>query len=57
MYDGSPDQFIPFLNRLDLRSQDERWINITYVSQNGIAHDILTQFTVISHETVLTDAK
>jgi hypothetical protein len=32
-YDGSPDQLIPFLNRLDICCQDNAWKAITYITE------------------------
>jgi hypothetical protein len=31
LYDGSPEQLVPFLNRLDIRRQDEGWYPITFL--------------------------
>jgi hypothetical protein len=40
-YDGNADQLVPFLNRLDIRRQDESWYPITFVHIKQQALDLL----------------
>jgi hypothetical protein len=56
-YDGSSDGLIPFLNRLDIRRQDESWYPITFLQIAGKSYDIIRHFTEISESVVLAEAK
>jgi len=56
-YDGLPDGLIPFLNRLDIRRQDESWYPITFLTVQQKSYDLLRHFTEVSEAAVLADAK
>lgn len=56
-YDGSPDTLIPFLNRLDIRRQDETWKSITYISSEGKTYDIIRHFAKIPESVITANAK
>lgn len=51
-YDGTPDLLVPFLNRLELRCQDESWSAITYVKQGGTTYDVIRHFAKIDVDTI-----
>jgi hypothetical protein len=55
-YDGSAEQLIPFLNRLDIRRQDEGWYPITFLHTNDGLLDIIRDFSKISEHTMTTAA-
>ncbi len=56
-YDGSPDQLVPFLNRLDIRRHDEGWYPITFVTIRNKKLDLLRDFTQISATDIRQQAK
>jgi hypothetical protein len=56
-YDGKPDGLIPFLNKLDLRRQDESWSPATYFDHNGKTYDLTKNFTNIDKDVILQAAK
>jgi hypothetical protein len=49
MYDGSPDHLVPFLNRLDIRRQDEAWKAVTYITENNQTFDLIRHPRVFYH--------
>jgi hypothetical protein len=56
-YDGSSDQLIPFLNRLDIRRQDEGWYPITFLTINNTKYDLIRHFTQIDETVMLQEAR
>jgi hypothetical protein len=54
-YDGSPDGLIPFLNRLDIRRQDESWYPITFITIQNTRYDLIRQFTEIGESVILAE--
>jgi hypothetical protein len=48
LYNGSEQQLIPFLTKLDLRRQHEGWAPATYVTIDNKKHDLTTHFALIS---------
>jgi hypothetical protein len=56
-YDGSSDGLIPFLNRLDIRRQDESWFPVTFLIINAKTYDLLRHFTEIGKSVILAEAK
>jgi hypothetical protein len=56
-YDGSADQLVPFLNRLDIRRQDESWYPITFVRIENQTLDLLRHFTKVDESVILHQAK
>ena len=56
-YDGSAEGLIPFLNRLDIRRQDEGWYDATFVIQDGVKLDLTRHFVRVLEATVVADAK
>ncbi|MFN9983839.1 MAG: hypothetical protein ACK53Y_28190, partial [bacterium] len=48
---------IPFLNRLDIRRQDESWYPVTFVTINTKTYDLLRHFTEIGESVILAEAK
>jgi hypothetical protein len=55
--DGSSEQLIPFLNRLDIRRQDEGWYPITFLTIHGIKYDLIRHFAKIEESIMLQEAK
>lgn len=55
-FDGSPNGLILFLNWLDIRRQDEGWYPITFIPVENEKLDILCHFTLISEDTITTNA-
>ncbi len=51
-YDGSPDQFIPFLNKLDSHQQDEGWYPFTFVQTGTEKLDLTWHFAKITEELI-----
>jgi hypothetical protein len=56
-YDGSADQLVPFLNRLDIRRQDESWYPITFIMIAQHTYDLLRHFAKIDESVILQQAK
>jgi hypothetical protein len=56
-YDGTADQLVPFLNRLDIRHQDETWLSIFQVEHDGKNHDLIQDFAKIPSTTIITMAR
>jgi hypothetical protein len=56
-YDGSSEQLIPFLNRLDIRRQDEGWYPITFLTIQYNKYDLIRHFTKIDESVMLQEAK
>jgi hypothetical protein len=56
-YEGASDGLIPFLNRLDIRRQDESWYPVTFVTINTKTYDLLRHFTEIGESVILAEAK
>jgi hypothetical protein len=56
-YDGTADQLVPFLNRLDIRRQDESWYPITFVHIGHNTYDLLRHFAKIDESVILQQAK
>jgi len=44
LYDGTLDNLVPFLNRLDIRHHDEGWGTITYLKVNNRELDLIRNF-------------
>lgn len=55
-YDGSSEQLIPFLNRLDIRRQGEGWYPITFLTIHQNTYDLLRDFTQIDETVMLAEA-
>ncbi len=56
-YDGSPDQLIPFLNRLDIRRQDESCYPSTNFTVAGKSYDLTRHFTQVSGDDITRAAE
>jgi hypothetical protein len=56
-YDGTPDQLIPFLNRLDIRRQDESWYPSTIFILDDKTFDLTRHFAKVSEEDITNAAK
>jgi hypothetical protein len=56
-YDGSSEQLIPFLNRLDIRRQDEAWYPITFLTIQNTTYDLIRHFMKIDESVMLQEAK
>jgi hypothetical protein len=56
-YDGSSEQLIPFLNRLDIRRQDEGWYPMTFLTIHGIKYDLIRHFAKIDELIILQEAE
>jgi hypothetical protein len=56
-YDGSSEQLIPFLNRLDIRRQDKGWYPITFLTIHGIKYDLIRHFAKIDESIMLQEAE
>jgi hypothetical protein len=56
-YDGSSDQLIPFLNRLDIRRQDESWYPSTFISIGSDSFDLTRQFAKVSESDITAAAE
>jgi hypothetical protein len=57
LYNGSSEQLIPFLNRLDIRRQDEGWYPVTFLTIQGTKYDLIRNFATIDESVMLQDAK
>jgi hypothetical protein len=57
IYDGSPEQLVPFLNRLDIRRQDEGWYPITFLKIGDHGYDITRHFTKLDESVMLQEVK
>lgn len=55
-YDGSSEQLVPFLNRLDIRRQDEGWYPITFITINNNKYDLIRDFTKLDESVMLQEA-
>jgi len=44
-YDGTPDNLVSFLNRLDIRRHDESWGIITYIKIHNQEYDLIRHFS------------
>jgi hypothetical protein len=51
-YDGSPDNLIPFLNRIDIRRQDESWYPSTIFIKDETSIDLTSHFAKISEQDI-----
>lgn len=47
-YDGTEDELIPFLTRLDIRRQHEGWAPATYVTIHSKTYDLTSKFAQVS---------
>jgi len=56
IYDGSPEQLVPFLNHLDIRRHDEGWYPITFITINQEKLDLLRDFTHIKEADIRQEA-
>jgi hypothetical protein len=57
LYNGTADNLVPFLNRLDIRHQDKAWGSITYISIATIKYDLLKHFAKINESEITQEAK
>jgi len=57
LYDGSADNLIPTLNQINVCRRNEVWDSATYVMQDNIKLDMVTQFSKVTETTVTTQAK
>jgi hypothetical protein len=57
VYDGTADQLVPFLNRLDIRRQDESWYPITFINIGDQTYDLLRHFAKIDESVIIHQAK
>jgi hypothetical protein len=55
-YDGLADEFVSFMNHLDLHRQDEAWAPAIYLTHNGNTCNLLKQFVNITEESMTTMA-
>jgi hypothetical protein len=53
-YDVAPDTLIPFLNRLDIRRQDETWKSITFITHDNNTYNLLRHFAKIPITTMIS---
>lgn len=51
-YDGSEDQLIPFLSRVDIRRQNEGWSSATYVQISDMTYDLTSNFASVSESDI-----
>jgi hypothetical protein len=56
-YDGTPDNLVSFLNRLDIRRHDESWGIITYIKIHNQEYDLIRHFSQIPEKAVTSEAK
>jgi hypothetical protein len=56
LYDGSPEHLVPFLNRLDIRRQDEGWYPITFLTINDNTYDLTRHFAKLDESVMITEA-
>ncbi len=47
-YDGTKDELIPFLTRLDIRRQHEGWASATYITIHGQTYDLTRKSAQVS---------
>jgi hypothetical protein len=57
LYDGSSEHLVPFLNRLDIRRQDEGWYPITFLEIQNRTYDLVRHFATIDESVMLQEAK
>lgn len=57
LYDGSPEQLVPFLNQLDIWHQDKGWYPITFLKILEYNYDLIRHFTKLNESIMLTEAK
>jgi hypothetical protein len=57
LYDGSPQELIPTLNAIHIRSQNESWYRATFILQDGETLDLVRQFSKVKHNVVLNQAR
>jgi hypothetical protein len=57
LYDGSSEQLVPFLNRLDIRQQDEGWYPITFLEIQNRKYDLIRHFANIDESVMLQEEK
>lgn len=53
IYDGSEDELMSFLTRVDIRCQDKGWASATYVTINGRKLDLTYKFAHITEAEIL----
>jgi hypothetical protein len=53
LYDGIADNLVPFLNRLDIRSQDVAWGSITFLN---VKYDLIKHFAKIDESVITKEA-
>jgi hypothetical protein len=56
-YDGSEDQLVPFLTRLDIRRQNEGWSSATFVTISDKIYDLTSNFASISEPDITAQAE
>jgi len=57
IYNGSEDDLMPFLLRLDIRRQDEGWSPATYVSVENKSYDLTFEFAHVTEDVIANTAK
>jgi hypothetical protein len=57
LYDGSPEQLVPFLNRLDIRRQDEGWYPITFLLIENNNLDLTRHFAKLDETVMIREAQ
>jgi hypothetical protein len=57
LFDGSPEQLVPFLNCLDIRHQDEGWYTIIFLNIGKNKLDLTRHFAKLDGSVMLNEAK
>lgn len=57
LYDGSSEQLVPFLNRLEIWRQDEGLYPITFLDIHNTKYDLIRHFAKIDELVMLQEAK
>jgi hypothetical protein len=53
-YDGTEEDLMPFLLRLDIQRQDEGWAPATYIKIDDATFDLTTEFSHVTESQVTT---
>ncbi len=53
IYDGSEDQLIPFLSRLDIERQNEGWAPTTYIQLHDIKYNLTSNFASVKEADII----
>jgi hypothetical protein len=53
LYDGSEEELMPFLTRIDMRRQDEGWAPATYVTVGDKTYDLTFEFAHVTEDNII----